>query len=147
MKIIVNKIIPFKGFLCINLFGVLFTRFSVDRISPLVINHEGIHTKQFVEFTIAAAIAWTIAVVCGLSPWFLFAIPVSYYIWYVLEWFLRFVLALATLYKAEKGKTKEHLHKAYRNVLFEQEAYRFGNDLDYLHRRKHFAWLYISRVN
>ena len=146
MKIIVNKFIPFKGFLCINLFGLLFTRYSFDRISPLVINHEGIHTKQYLEFTIAFAIIFGLAVILGLSPWCLLIIPIAYYVWYALEWFLRLLIQLATLFKAEDGKYKAHLYKAYRNVLFEQEAYKFQNDLDYLHRRKIFAWLRLSNV-
>ena len=146
MKIIVNKFIPFKGFLCINLFGLLFTRHSVDRISPLVINHEGIHTKQYFEFTIASAVIFGLAVILWLSPWYLLMIPIAYYVWYVLEWFLRLLVQSATLFKAEAGKYKVHLHKAYRNVLFEQEAYKFQADLDYLHRRKIFAWLRLSNV-
>ena len=146
MKIIVNKFIPFRGFICINLFGLLFTRYSFDRISPLVINHEGIHTKQYFEFTIALAIIFGLAVILGLSLWCLSIIPIAYYVWYVLEWFLRLLLQLATLFKAEAGKYKAHLHKAYRNVLFEQEAYKFQTDLDYLHRRKIFAWLRLSNV-
>lgn len=141
MKIIINKFIPFKGFLCINLFGVLFTRYSLDKISPLVINHEGIHTKQYLEFTIASAIIFGLLVMLGLSPLYLLMIPIAYYVWYVLEWFLRLLIQLATLFKADTGKYKAHLHQAYRNVLFEQEAYKFQNDLDYLHRRKLFAWL------
>lgn len=146
MKIIVNKFIPFRGFICINLFGLLFTRYSFDRISPLVINHEGIHTKQYLEFTIAFAIIFGLAVILGLSPWCLLIIPIAYYVWYVLEWFLRLLVQLATLFKAEAGKYKAHLHKAYLNVLFEQEAHKFQTDLDYLHRRKIFAWLRLSNV-
>lgn len=146
MKIIVNKFIPFRGFICINLFGLLFTRYSFDRISPLVINHEGIHTKQYFEFTIAFAIIFGLAVILGLSPWYLLIIPIAYYVWYVLEWFLRLLVQLATLFKADDGKYKAHLHKAYRNVLFEQETYKFQTDLDYLHRRKIFAWLRLSNV-
>lgn len=49
MKIIKNKFIPFKGFLAINLFGFLFTQAEKWRITPTVINHETIHTKQMKE--------------------------------------------------------------------------------------------------
>lgn len=147
MKIIVNKFIPFKGFSYINLFGILFTRRAIEKISPVNINHESIHTKQYFECTIVAAIILILAIILGLSPWFLISIPIVYYIWYVLEWFLRFLVQLATLYKAEAGKSKAHLHKAYRNILFEQESHKFQNDLDYLHRRKLFAWLRLSKVS
>ena len=48
MKIVRNNIIPFKGFLAINLFGILFVR-GDSYISPQVINHEKIHTAQMRE--------------------------------------------------------------------------------------------------
>ena len=44
MKIIYNSIIPFKGFLAINLFGLLFVREErKDKLNSIVINHEAIH--------------------------------------------------------------------------------------------------------
>lgn len=45
MKIIYNNLIPFKGYKCINLFGVLFAR-KGTRIDDITINHESIHTAQ-----------------------------------------------------------------------------------------------------
>lgn len=50
MKIIVNKILPPKGFVAINLFGLLFVRRAyVSRLNKRVIRHESIHTAQMVE--------------------------------------------------------------------------------------------------
>lgn len=54
MKVILNKYIPFKGFLAINLFGVVFIRRSKewwarhkdDDYMKIVLNHERIHTIQ-----------------------------------------------------------------------------------------------------
>lgn len=48
MKIIVNNIIPPKGFAGINIFGVLFVRKGVV-VSERMIRHETIHTKQMKE--------------------------------------------------------------------------------------------------
>ena len=48
MKVIYNNIIPFKGFAAINIFGVIFARRDIY-ISPKIINHEMIHTKQMKE--------------------------------------------------------------------------------------------------
>ena len=48
MKIIRNKIIPFKGFKAINLFGILFVR-GDSKINEKTINHESIHTAQMKE--------------------------------------------------------------------------------------------------
>ena len=53
---------------------------------------------------------------------------VGFYVWYVLEWFL-----LLLKY--------HHPHTAYCHISFEREAYARQNDLDYRHRRRHYAWL------
>lgn len=49
MKIIYNKYIPFKGFLAINLFGVLFVRGTWRDVNATLLNHERIHTAQMKE--------------------------------------------------------------------------------------------------
>lgn len=48
MKVIYNRLIPFKGFKCINLFGVLFVREGC-LMSGCDLNHEAIHTAQMRE--------------------------------------------------------------------------------------------------
>ena len=65
MRIIRNKYIPFPGYKCINLFGVLFVRGDA-RIDDITLNHEKIHTAQIKEL------------------WYVF-----FYLWYVIEWFIR----------------------------------------------------------
>lgn len=65
MKIIRNRIIPFKGFAAINLFGVLFVRKSA-LLSKRMINHEKIHTAQMKEM-----------------------LYIPFYIWYLIEWVIR----------------------------------------------------------
>lgn len=51
MMIIRNNFIPFKGFACINICGILFVRKNA-KINNIVINHENIHTKQIFELLI-----------------------------------------------------------------------------------------------
>ena len=65
MKVIYNKIIPFKQFKCINLFGVLFVRKGCF-MSENDLNHERIHTAQMKEM-----------------------LYVFFYIWYFVEWIIR----------------------------------------------------------
>lgn len=48
-KIIYNKIIPFKGFRAINLFGVIFVRGDETDVTKRLLNHEAIHTAQMKE--------------------------------------------------------------------------------------------------
>ena len=65
MKVIYNKIIPFKQFKCINLFGLLFVRKGCF-MSEKDFNHEAIHTAQMKEM-----------------------LYVFFYIWYFVEWIIR----------------------------------------------------------
>lgn len=48
MKVIYNRIIPFKGFKAINLFGVLFVRNGCT-MGQKDFTHEAIHTVQMKE--------------------------------------------------------------------------------------------------
>lgn len=72
MKIIYNNLIPFKGFIAINLFGVLFVRneykerFESEGFAATTLNHESIHTEQIKELGY-----------------------IFFYIWYLIEWLLR----------------------------------------------------------
>jgi len=67
MKIIYNHIIPFPGFVAINLFGVLFVRSEYKgKIGKTTINHESIHTAQMKEL------------------WY-----IGFYLLYFFEWIVR----------------------------------------------------------
>ena len=58
MKVIYNKIIPFKGFVAINLFGVIFARKEYKPLSEQTINHEKIHTAQMKELLYIGFYLW-----------------------------------------------------------------------------------------
>ena len=71
MKIIYNNLIPFKGSIAINLFGVLFVRNEYKKRFEsggftTTLNHESIHTEQIKELGY-----------------------IFFYIWYLIEWLLR----------------------------------------------------------
>ena len=66
MKVIINNILPPKGFKCINLFGILFCRRQLNKIDT---NHETIHTKQGQE------LLW-----------------IAFYLWYLIEYLIRLVI-------------------------------------------------------
>ena len=67
MKIIYNKFIPFKGFIAINLFGIIFVRKEYKNcLYRSVINHENIHTAQMKEM-----------------------LYIFFYIWYFVEWVIK----------------------------------------------------------
>lgn len=101
-----NNIIPFKGFLAINLFGFLFIKKKYAyQFNCYDENHEAIHTKQMREL-----------------------LYIFFYIIYLLEWLWRVLF------------TKDRFtQKAYRNISFEKEAFKYEKQLDYLKTRKLFA--------
>lgn len=72
MKIIYNNIIPFRGFVAMNLFGMLFVRKEYKgKIGSRTLNHESIHTAQMREllylgFYLAYVIEWCVRLfMCG----------------------------------------------------------------------------------
>ena len=60
MKVIYNSLIPFKGFIAINLFGIVFARKEYKELSRRTLNHEAIHTAQMKEM-LYVSFSWSIA--------------------------------------------------------------------------------------
>jgi len=46
MRVIYNSIIPFRGFVAINLCGVIFARKEYKPLGQSVLKHEAVHTMQ-----------------------------------------------------------------------------------------------------
>lgn len=67
MKPIYNKILPIKGFVAINLFGIIFARKGY-RLGQVELNHERIHTQQMIEMLF-----------------------VFFYLFYLIEWLIKLV--------------------------------------------------------
>jgi hypothetical protein len=65
MKIIRNRILPPKNYDAINIMGLLFCRRST-KITPAIVRHEQIHTRQMIELLF-----------------------VGFYVWYFVEWLIR----------------------------------------------------------
>lgn len=62
MKIIYNNIIPFKGYIAMNLFGIIFARKKLAD-KPLAyrektIRHKQIHTRQYIELAFIFFLVW-----------------------------------------------------------------------------------------
>lgn len=66
MKVIFNNLIPFKGFIAINIFGILFVRREYRYcLSSILYRHEKIHTAQmrellFLPFYIIYFVEWIV---------------------------------------------------------------------------------------
>lgn len=88
--VIVNKIIPPKGFLAINLFGLIFSKRELTDTEK---NHEAIHTAQMREL-----------------------LYIGFYILYVLEW-LQKVIVYDTLKDAYRNLSFEKEAYKHQNDL------------------------------
>lgn len=91
MKIIYNSIIPFRGFKCINLFGVLFAR-KEYKIDTKTINHETIHTSQMKEL-----------------------LYIFFYIIYFFEWLIR------VIFSKDRFSHKAYRNISFEKEAFENE--------------------------
>ena len=116
-KIFVNKFIPFKGYIAMAFFNMIFWRKEYDyfltdgrRKSYVdrVVNHEGIHTCQMRDF-------------CKWLP----IGGIIFYIMYLLEWVLRCFI---------NGPKN-----AYSNISFEREAKQNEQNMNYKKERVRFA--------
>lgn len=110
-KIIYNKLIPLKGYVAINLFGIIFARKECEaRIEnnyfrkATLLNHELIHTAQYKELL---------------------------YVFYLPLYLLNYVINLFVYFSFKK---------AYKNICFEREAKAHESSDYYIYTRQHFAW-------
>ena len=128
-KIFFSSIIPFRGYLAINLFGFIFVRkelkpFMTGYLARTTINHESIHSEQYKELLF-----------------------VLFLILYVTEFLLKFIYVWFTRDRYKLGPRKSNWDIAYRSISLEQEAYKYEDDYEYLKTRKRYNWLkYIFKL-
>ena len=122
MKIIRNSIIPFPGYKAINLFGVLFVKNNA-KIDDVTLNHEAIHSRQFVELMVLFAAATVF-----IRWWLPLFSPLFFYAWYIVEWLVHLIRFRST-------------YIAYRRISFEREAYTHQVDMSYTNGRYWFNFL------
>lgn len=135
-KIIINKIFPFRGTICWNLFGLIFIRdvnegclsyknHYYSRRIDILLNHMAIHTEQMRDWFGWISKKWrnsTINTILG---------GIIFYVWYLIEWMIRLFLSpIIPLIPI--------------SVSFEQEAITNENNLYYRNSRKPFKWM--SRI-
>lgn len=111
MRIIYNNLIPIDGFVALNLFGVLFIRRKYrNRINK---NYE-YKTRILNHENIHTA-----------------QMKETLYIGFYIMYFIYYLILLLYYRNASK---------AYRKIPFEQEAYNNEPDIDYLGKRKKYAF-------
>ncbi len=125
-----NSLIPFKGYIAMNLFGLIFWRKDCENFinNPYytnyvraTVNHETIHKEQIKDFAIPLSFFEPLQILVG---------SLFFYPFYFMNW-------LFNIFTSPK--------KAYKNICFEREAYNHEYDFEYLKHRKHFQFLKEKR--
>ena len=84
-------------------------------MSDQFLNHERIHSRQWKEL-----------------------LHVGFIVWYLVEWFVRFVFySIKWIVEPKSNFDWKH---AYRNISFEREAYTNQSDESYIARRKRYLY-------
>lgn len=155
MKIIYNKILPFKGFGLINFLGLVFSRIPEDCISWIVKQHEQIHTEQQEEILAVGAILSLVLCNIFASWWYLLGVIVVPFLVYFLSFLVEVCIPPYHNVKIEFHKEDNWLEKlgkivqaikqiwvdAYHDNCFEREAYANEANPNYFVNRKRFAWI------
>lgn len=127
----IAKHLLFKGYTTITLLAWVLTAWTKEEAKQSVINHECVHARQWIELTVAAgALLWLGMLVFGFSPWCLLIATAVFYVWYIIEAFIRWIIGF--------GKKD---YSAYHNISFEREAKLAEYDNNYLENCVYFDWL------
>ena len=111
-----------------NLFGILFSRVPKKELDKIDLNHESIHTVQFLELTLISLLLLIILIlITNISWWWLLASISTFYILYIIDYVIS---------KFYYNKQKD----AYYNICFEKEAYNNEDNLQYIKYRKSFSF-------
>lgn len=99
MKVIVNDIIPFKGYLAMTIWPFIFAR---KELKPVDINHESIHGEQQKELLI-----------------------LPFYILYVLEYIIKFLITFnnKTAYHSISFEQEAYINEENFNYISNRKHY------------------------
>ncbi len=148
-KIFYNSSIA-KALLCLSdchtimLFGFVFSKLKEEEMTQSTKNHESVHVRQWAEMTIASGIILLMLVlILGISPWWIALSGLAFYIWYLVEWFLK-----GFKYSIMIDEWTCDLETPYESISFEREARKANKDSNYLENSNYFEWLkFLIKVN
>lgn len=102
MRVIYNKLIPFKPFTAINLFGLVFARKECEPLSKRTLNHDAIHTAQMKEL-----------------------LYVGFYLWYVVEWLVKLFIYGKEAYRNVSFEREAYQYAGYEGYLSIRRPYKW----------------------
>ena len=105
MLIIHSNLIPFAGYKCCNICGIIFVRKGAN-VSERDLRHEKIHTKQILE-----------------------TLVIGFYLWYLTEWLIRVLFTKDALkhsaYKNIGFEREAYAYDAQSDYLEHREHYKW----------------------
>ena len=121
----------------IMLFGFVFSKLKEEEVTQRVRNHECVHARQWFETTVlAGTIILTLVLIFNISAWWMLLSGMVYYVWYVVEWFIRSII-----YSVLNDEYDCKPMNPYKEICFEREARFSERDPNYLENSNYFAWL------
>ena len=135
LKKVINSIIPWEGVMAMTVYPWLFIRKEFkDKFNAVDERHETTHALQQIETFCLGVVLMVVLLIWGCGWWSLLALPL-YFEWYVLEWFIKVILAF---FANRDG---------YYSISFEQEAFEHEQEFYYNDVRHHFEWFnYIFKL-
>lgn len=128
-----------KGYYAITLGFISFYKQPKERVSKRSVNHENIHKIQYQEMFLLSLPITLILLICNFSKLIILLPFFSFYIWYLIEYFISRVSRLIA--------RKRNQNLSYKSIAYEEEAHDNDKDLDYLTKRKPFAWIkYLGSI-
>lgn len=100
MKVIYNKLIPFKPFVAINLFGFVFARKEYKPLYERTLNHERIHTEQMKEM-----------------------LYIFFYLWYLVEWIVKLFIYGKKAYNNISFEREAYQYDRYVDYVYCRKRY------------------------
>lgn len=100
MKVIYNKLIPFKPFVAINLFGFVFARKEYKPLYERTLNHEHIHTEQMKEM-----------------------FYIFFYLWYLIEWIVKLFIYGKKSYNNISFEREAYQYDKYADYVYCRKRY------------------------
>ena len=129
IKTVVNKFLPFKGFVAMTVWPFIFIRKDKElKFVDKAKRHEYIHVYQQIECLLVGVVLAFLMLITGCGWWSLIPLGLFFEL-YAIEWIIKGLINF--------GNSR----KAYRSISFEREAFENQENPDWLDDRPKFYWI------
>lgn len=129
IKTVVNKFLPFKGFVAMTVWPFIFIRKDKElKFVDKVKRHEYIHVYQQIECLLVGVVLAFLMLILGCGWWSLIPLGLFFEL-YAVEWIIKGLINF--------GNSR----RAYRSISFEREAFENQENPDWLDDRPKFYWI------